>query len=94
VAADDLWLSPQHDGPTLGIHFTWARDPEAVGRAIDVVEATLAPFEPRPHWGKLFHTGRDELAARFPRLPEFRALAARLDPAGTFRNRWLEERVL
>jgi xylitol oxidase len=94
VAADDLWLSPQHDGPTLGIHFTWAREPEAVGRAIDVVEAALAPFEPRPHWGKLFHTGRDELAARFPRLPEFRALAARLDPGGTFRNRWLEERVL
>ncbi len=94
VAEDDLWLSPQHDGPTLGIHFTWAREPQAVDRAIDVVEAALAPFEPRPHWGKLFHMGRDELAGRFPRLPDFRALATRLDPDGTFRNRWLEERVL
>jgi xylitol oxidase len=94
VAADGLWLSPQHAGPTLGIHFTWAREPEAVGRAIDVVEAALAPFEPRPHWGKLFHTDRDQLAARFPRLPDFRSLAALLDPGGTFRNAWLEERVL
>ena len=29
VAADELWLSPQHGEDTLGIHFTWAREPEA-----------------------------------------------------------------
>ena len=62
------------------------------GRALAVVEAALAPFEPRPHWGKVFHTGRDELAARYPRLGDFAALAARLDPRGAFRNAWLEER--
>jgi xylitol oxidase len=94
VAADDLWLSPQHDGPTLGIHFTWAPDPPAVRRALEAVEAALAPFEPRPHWGKLFHAGRDELAARYPRLGDFARLAERLDPRGAFRNAWLEERVL
>jgi xylitol oxidase len=94
VAQDDLWLSPQHDGPTLGIHCTWARDPQRVEPAMRAIEAALAPFEPRPHWGKLFHTGRDELAERFPRLPAFRELATRLDPRGAFRNAWLEERVL
>jgi xylitol oxidase len=65
-----------------------------VHAAVAAVEAALAPFEPRPHWGKLFHTGRDELAARYPRLGDFAELAGRLDPRGAFRNAWLEERVL
>jgi alditol oxidase len=94
VAADELWLSPQYRADTLGIHFTWRRDPAAVERAARTVEAALEPFEPRPHWGKVFFTGRDELAARYPRLGDFGALAARLDPRGAFRNAWLEARVL
>jgi alditol oxidase len=94
VAADALWLSPQYRADTLGIHFTWVRDPEAVEQALHVVEAALAPFEPRPHWGKLFLTGRDELAGRYARLADFVRLAERLDPRGAFRNPWLEERVL
>ena len=94
VAGDGLWLSPQHAGPTLGFHFTWAREPERVDAAMAVVEEALAPFEPRPHWGKLFLTGRDELNSRYPRLPDFAALAARLDPRGAFRNAWLDELVL
>jgi xylitol oxidase len=93
VAADALWLSPQYRADTLGIHFTWVRDPEAVEQALHVVEAALAPFEPRPHWGKLFLTGRDELAGRYTRLSDFARLAERLDPRGAFRNAWLEERI-
>jgi xylitol oxidase len=94
VAADDLWLSPQHAGPTLGIHFTWAPEPARVDAAMEVVEAALAPFEPRPHWGKLFRTGREELATRYERLRDFRELAARLDPRGAFRNAFLETLIL
>jgi alditol oxidase len=94
VAADRLWLSPQYETDTLGIHFTWARDPEAVDRAMRHVEDALAPFEPRPHWGKLFRIGRDELHERFPRLSDFARLAERADPRGAFRNAWLEDRVL
>jgi len=94
VAADRLWLSPQYETDTFSIHWTWARDPQAVDRALRHVEAALAPFEPRPHWGKVFRTGRDELRARFPRLPDFARLAERRDPRGAFRNPWLEERVL
>ena len=63
-------------------------------RALAAVEAALAPFEPRPHWGKVFHTGREELTARYPRMGDFAALAARLDPRGAFRNAWLEELML
>ena len=69
VAADDLWLSPQHGTPTLAIHFTWRREPEAVGAVLRELEAALAPFAPRPHWGKLFLAGaeRSPRATRAPR---------------------------
>ncbi|MFG1619578.1 FAD-binding protein [Nonomuraea wenchangensis] len=79
VAADDLWLSPFHGRDSVGVHFTWIKDPEGVRPVLELVEETLAPFEPRPHWGKLF--------TRWPSCPErFRSLAARLDPEGKFAN--------
>ncbi|MFC5835639.1 FAD-binding protein [Nonomuraea insulae] len=79
VAADDLWLSPFHGRDSVGIHFTWIRDVAAVMPVLELVEETLAPFEPRPHWGKLF--------TRLPECPErFRSLVRRLDPEGKFGN--------
>jgi xylitol oxidase len=84
IAADELWLSPQHRRDTLALHFTWRRDQAAVERVLEDVEAALAPFGATPHWGKLFLT---------PPAPErredFRRLADRLDPRGAFRNDWL-----
>jgi xylitol oxidase len=38
---------------------------------IPVIEAALAAFEPRPHWGKLAGFGPAELAERTPRLDDF-----------------------
>ncbi|SEH02812.1 xylitol oxidase [Nonomuraea solani] len=77
VAADDLWLSPFQGRDSVGIHFTWIRDVASVMPVLELVEATLAPFEPRPHWGKLF--------TRRPACPDrFRALVRRLDPEGKF----------
>ncbi|NBE95364.1 D-arabinono-1,4-lactone oxidase, partial [Nonomuraea sp. K271] len=79
VAADDLWLSPFHGRDSVGIHFTWVRDVEAVMPVLRLVEETLAPFEPRPHWGKLFTV--------WPDCPDrFRSLVGRLDPQGKFAN--------
>ena len=94
VAADRLWLSPQYGQDTVGIHFTWKREPELVSRLIGAIEVALAPFAARPHWGKLFHTGAATIADRYERLPDFRRLAERLDPRGAFRNDWLERHVL
>jgi xylitol oxidase len=94
VAADTLWLSPQHGTDTVGIHFTWTREPAPVARAVERVEGALAPFGARPHWGKLFAADAAAIAARYERLDDFRALAARLDPRGAFRNAWLERHVL
>ena len=42
------------------------------------IEAALAPFGARPHWGKLFTSSPKELEAAYPKLPDFRQLRDRL----------------
>jgi xylitol oxidase len=83
VAADSLWLSPFHERASVCIHFTWKPRGAKVHAALKRVEAALAPFEPRPHWGKVFIRSP---AASYPRLAEFRALRTRLDPDRVFGN--------
>jgi xylitol oxidase len=90
IAADSLWMSPQYGQPTIGIHFTWKREPAAVEAVLAEVEAALEPFAARPHWGKVFLAGPSHL---YERRGDFTALMERLDPRGAFRNAWLE-RVL
>ncbi|MET8912326.1 FAD-binding protein [Micromonospora sp. NPDC004551] len=87
VAADRLWLSPNHERDSLAVHFTWLGDPAAVAPVLAEVEERLAPFAPRPHWGKLFD--RDPAAA-YPRHDDFRALLREFDPAGKFRTAALD----
>ncbi|NMO33642.1 FAD-binding protein [Streptomyces sp. GMY01] len=86
VAADAQWLSPSHGRDTVALHFTWIEDTAAVLPAVRRVEAALEPFDPRPHWGKVFTTPAAALRGRYPRLADFRALARELDPAGKFAN--------
>jgi alditol oxidase len=93
VAADDLWLSTSYREDTVAVHFTWKKDWPAVSRVLAVIEEALEPFEARPHWGKLFLMGPDRLSSLYDRLPDFRRLAADLDPAGKFRNPFLDARV-
>jgi alditol oxidase len=90
IAADELWLSPAYRRDSVAFHFTWQPDRVAVDAMLRRVEAALAPFEPRPHWGKLFGLPPDELRARYERLDDFVALADRLDPAGRFRNAFVD----
>lgn len=85
-AADDTWIGPGHGRDSLSLHFTWKHDVEGVTRLLPALEATLAPFAPRPHWGKLFDVAPELLAARYPRWEEFRALRTALDPDGAFHN--------
>ncbi|HYX11126.1 MAG TPA: D-arabinono-1,4-lactone oxidase, partial [Candidatus Acidoferrum sp.] len=93
IAADDLWLSPAFGRPSVALHFTWFPDWGRVTSVLPTVEDALRPFEPRPHWGKVFALSADELRSRYDRLPEFAALARRLDPNGRFRNAFVD-RVL
>ena len=94
MAADELWMSPQHGQDTVAIHFTWKREPEAVLRALTEIEAALRPFGARPHWGKVFVARAPDIAPLYERHADFLALVNRLDPRGAFRNDWLEARVL
>ncbi len=94
VAEDSLWLSPQYRRASTGIHFTWRRRQADVQDLVAEIEARLAPFEPRPHWAKLFTSRAAALAPRYERLNDFVALREELDPRGAFSNAWLRCRVL
>ena len=94
VAADDLWLSPAYERDAVAIHFTWKPDPAGVLPVVREVERALAPFAARPHWGKVFVAGADELRPLYPKLAAFRQLVATEDPEGVFRNAFLERTVL
>jgi len=90
AAADELWLSPAYERDVLAIHFTWQNRPDAVRALLPELEATLAPFDARPHWGK-FHGMSPQAVARVtPRLDDARALFERLDPEGVFSGPHLE----
>ncbi|MFD5494097.1 FAD-binding protein [Streptomyces sp. NPDC001812] len=91
VAADDQWLSPCHGRDTVAAHFTWVADTSAVLPVVRRLEEALAPFEARPHWGKVFTTPAADLRARYPRLDDFRALARSLDPGGKFTNTFVRD---
>ena len=64
VAADELWLSPCYRQDSVAFHFTWIADAAAVLPVVTLAERQLAPFAPRPHWGKVFTTPREDLRAR------------------------------
>ena len=90
AAADDLWLSPCYHQDCVCLHFTLVKDWPAVRQLLPQIEAALAPFAPRPHWGKLFTLPAAQVQARYPRLPDFRRLMAQYDPEGKFRNAFVE----
>jgi xylitol oxidase len=93
IAADDLWMSTAHDRPSLAIHFTWKLEPDAVLNVLPEVEAKLAPFQARPHWGKVFTLGLSTLAPLYPRINDYRALTHEFDPKGKFRNKYIHEHI-
>ena len=90
VAADRLWLSPSFGRDSVAIHFTWKPEPDAVAEMLGLVEARLAPFDPRPHWGKLTTIPPEVIRQRYPERRRFADLARRLDPGGTFRNPFVD----
>ncbi|MGW0138240.1 D-arabinono-1,4-lactone oxidase [Streptomyces calvus] len=91
VAADDQWLSPSYGRDTVAVHFTWVEDTPAVLPVVRRVEEALAPFDPRPHWGKVFTAPAAELRARYPRMHDFHTAARDLDPRGKFTNTFVRE---
>ena len=90
VAADELWLSPSQGRDTVALHFTWIQDEAAVLPVVTALEEALDPLDVRPHWGKVFAADAATLRQRYPKVPDFIALAAKYDPAGKFRNPYLD----
>jgi xylitol oxidase len=86
VAADDLWLSGAYQRDALTIHFTWGPHPSEVAALLPDLEAVLAPFDARPHWGKWHAFDAAAIARVHPRLADARALFEELDPDGRFAN--------
>ena len=93
IAADDLWMSTAYLRDSVALHFTWKQDWPAVSKVLPQIERELSPFAPRPHWGKLFTMSPAQLRSRYERLPDFVALAKKLDPQGKFRNDFLERNI-
>lgn len=88
MKADTLWLSPAFGADTVGIHFTWRHVPDAVSTLVPAIEAALASFDARPHWGKLFAMPASQIAPLYPRFGDFLSLRDRLDPQARFVNVW------
>ena len=90
IAADRLWLSGAYERETVALHFTWRKLPEQVDAVLPALEAALAPYDARPHWGKVSHVPASEMARLYPRLADARSLFERLDPDGRFSSPRLE----
>ncbi len=91
VAADDLPMSMCFRRESLGIHFTWKPEIDAVRALLPRVEGRLAPFGARPHWAKLFTMSPRQVRTLYPGFADFERLVHGFDPAGTFRNSFLED---
>jgi xylitol oxidase len=93
IAADELWMSTAFGRPSVALHFTWQPAWDAVRRILPIIEEALAPFEPRPHWGKAFTLPPETVRSSYEKLPQFAALLRRHDPLGKFRNAFLDRYI-
>ncbi|MBC7879197.1 MAG: FAD-binding protein [Anaerolineales bacterium] len=90
IAADNFWMSPCYKEDRVALHFTWKMDQPAVMKLLPKIEEALAPFDARPHWGKLFTVSPKLLESRYKKLKDFRELLTQYDPQGKFRNAFLD----
>ncbi len=90
IASDQFWLSPCYNQDSITIHCTWKQHPQEVMALLPQIEEALAPYNVRPHWGKLFTIAPDILQSRYPKFNDFRALAGKYDPEGHYRNAYLD----
>jgi xylitol oxidase len=90
IAADNLWMSTASKRDSLAIHFTWKPEWDIIKQILPQIEAQLKPFNPRPHWAKLFTIPPAQLQTQYTRLADFKALINQHDPTAKFRNDFIE----
>jgi alditol oxidase len=93
IAADDLWMSPCYQRPSMTLHFTWKPEWPAVKKVLPLIEEKLAPFGARPHWAKLFTMPPARLRSQYARMAAFQALLAQYDANGKFRNEFIKTNI-
>ncbi|MEJ7617626.1 MAG: FAD-binding protein [Pyrinomonadaceae bacterium] len=93
IDADNLWMSPCYKQARAAFHFTWKQDWENVKKVLPLIEEQLAPFDGRPHWGKLSVMSPSKLQPLIQRLPDFKKLVRQYDPNGKFRNDFLNTNI-
>ena len=71
IAADRLWMSPQYGRDSVGIHFTWALEPEAVAGRARRPRAGARAVRPRARTGA--SSSCDALARTTSACPTSRA---------------------
>lgn len=93
IAADDFWMSPCYKQDSITIHTTWTQKTKEVLALLPKIEAALAPFNAKPHWGKLFTMDTLTLQNRYEKYGDFVALAKSYDPDGKFINGYLRRNI-
>jgi xylitol oxidase len=93
IDADHLWMSMAYQRPSLAIHFTWKPEWAAVRQILPMIEEQLAPFDPRPHWAKLFTLDPARLQHQYVKFADYRRLVKDYDPNGKFRNEYLNHNI-
>jgi len=91
MTGDDLWLSPAYGRETVAIHFTWKPLWEQIQPVLTKIESALAPYQVRPHWGKVYTMPAEDVIAEYDRFDDFRQLVAEYDPDGKFQNDFLRD---
>jgi xylitol oxidase len=90
IQSDDLWMSTCYKQQSVAFHFTWKQDIAVILDLLPLIEQQLAPFQPRPHWGKLFTMPVPLLQSRYPKLEDFIGFIKQHDPEGKFANSFLD----
>lgn len=83
IAADQAYLSPFYQRDSISVSICGHKYLNYREFLADVA-ATLDPFDPRPHWGKIHYMDQERLRAAFPEYGRFLAVRERLDPGGVF----------
>lgn len=93
IAADDLWMSPCYQQDSVAIHFTLKQDMAGVCQLLPKIEEAIAPYNAKPHWGKLFTLDAKTLQSRYSRMDDFKNQVVKLDPDGKLRNTFIDQYI-
>jgi xylitol oxidase len=93
INADNFWLSPCYKKTCVTFHTTWKQEVDTVMGLLPLMEEQLAPFNPIPHWAKLFTMPPAVLQSKYEKLTDFKQLVAKHDPNGKFRNEFLAKNL-